>query len=873
MLKKILIGIAIVFVLLIAALIAIPYLFKDQINAAIKAEANKMLNAKLDYSDYDLSLIRSFPNLSFGLNDLSITGIDDFKGDTLVYIKNFKFSIDLMSVIKKEQYKINEISLISPDINAKVDKLGKSNWDIVKASSDTTKAKSSSGTTKFSLQIKKYDIENANITYDDQKGNTYASVNDLNFSGSGDVTQDNYKLITKTSIAALTVRSGAVSYLSKAKIEAKNDIDVDQKNSKYSFKSNEIDLNDLGLLFDGFIQTNKNDIAMDVAFKSKQAEFKSILSLIPAIYKKDFSQLKTSGSLALDGVVKGTYDAKTMPALKLNLKIDNAMFQYPSLPTAVTNINIAAAVDKPQGPMDLAIVDVSKLHAEIGTDPIDAQIYVSTPVSDPNVTAKINGRVDLATVPKLYPMEGLEQLTGLLVAKLDFKGRMSDIEKKNYQAVQADGDLKVTNMVYASKSTPMPVKVSDLGLTFSPKNVTLSSLNAVLGKSDFSASGTLDNFMGYLFSKGSLTGVITLRSNNFDANEWLTKDNNTGSGANKPATTATTPASTTQQQYFQVPKGIDFTANSQFGKISYAKIILTNVKGNIHLFDEAIHLDNLSANLLGGSANISALYSTKNTKTPKVTFSYDIKSFDMQQTANLVDMAQKMAPVLKYLQGSYSSNLIGTGTLKQDMSVDYNSLQGNGKVSIPSAKVVGLPILQKIAEVTKIKQLDNLAITNAFTVLKFTNGRVNVDPTELKLGGGYTMNIQGSNGFDETIDYDVRMDIPTKELGPAASDLINKIPKIPGVNFKLPETISVTLKVGGTVTKPTVGIGKVGGKGASAGDMVKDVLKNAEDQAKTAAQKAADDEMKKIQKEGADKAAKDAADQLKNAAKGFKLPF
>ncbi len=858
--KKILIGVAVLFILLIAALIAIPYLFKDQINAVVKEELNKTLKAKVDYTDYDLSFFRSFPDLSFGLNNLSIVGVDDFKGDTLFSIKSFRFSIDLMSVIKKETYKIDEISLIGPDIYATINKQGKANWDIVNSTASSTST--SSGTTKFALQIKKYQIEKANIIYDDQKGGTYASINDFNFSGSGDVTQDNYKLSTKTSIASLTVKSGAVAYLSKAKIEAKNDIDVDQKNSKYSFAGNEIDVNDLGLLFDGFVQTNKSNMAMDISFKSKQAEFKSILSLIPAIYKKDFNQLKTSGTLALNGMVKGTYDSLSMPALKLNLKVDNAMFQYPSLPTAVTNINIATTIEKPQGSMDLAVVDVSKLHLEIGTDPIDAQIHVSTPVSDPNITAKINGKIDMATVPKLYPMDGLNQMTGMLVAALDFKGKMSDVEKKNYQAVQASGNVKITNLVYDSKQTPMPVKVTDLALVFSPKNVTLSSLDAVLGKSDFSASGTLDNFMGYLFSKGSLTGVINLKSNNFDANEWLTKSNSsTTTNTAKPATPA--PA-TAPQQYFQVPKGIDVAANSVFAKITYAQIVLTNVKGNVHVFDEAIHLDNLSANLLGGSANISALYSTKNSKTPKVTFSYDIKNFDMQQTASLVDMSQKIAPVIKYLQGSYSSNLAGSGTLKEDMSVDYNSLQGNGKVAIPSAKVVGLPILQKIAEVTKVKALENLAITNASTILKFNNGRVHVEPTELKLGGGYNMNIQGSNGFDESIDYDVKMDIPTKDLG-AASDLINKIPKIPGVNFKMPETINITLKIGGSVTKPTVGIGKVGGIGTSTGD----VVKNVEDQAK----KAVEDEAKKIEKEGADKAAKDAADQLKNAAKGFKLPF
>ena len=857
MVKKILIGTAVFFVLLIVVLVSVPYLFKDKINAAVKDAINKEVNAKVDYADYDLSLLRSFPNLSFGLNGLSVTGINEFKGDTLLSVTGLQISIDIMSVINGGQYKILYLGLVEPSIDAEKTREGHANWDITKPSASTGQA---SEPTKFSLQIKKYQIKNGDLTYNDKQGGTYAEIKGLDFEGSGDVTQDLYKLVTKTSIASVTVKSGAVSYLSNAKLEAHNDIDVDQRNSKYSFKDNEIDLNDLGLLFDGFVQTNKDNMNLDVTFKSKKTEFKSILSLIPAIFKKDFDKLKTSGTLALDGSVKGIYAKENLPAIKLNLKVGNAMFQYPSLPVAVSNVNINAVVAKPQGALDLMVIDVSKLHAEMGADPVDAQIHVSTPVSDPNVDAKIKGRIDLENVPKLYPLDGVNKIDGLLEAVVDFKGKMSDVKNKNYKAINAAGNLKVTNLIYDSKETPMPVNVSAFGLTFNPQKVSLDKLEAVLGKSDFSATGSLDNFVGYLFSKGSLGGYLTLRSNKFDANEWLTKDDKTKPA--KKAASADTKVSNTQ--YFPVPKGIDFTVNSSFGKILYDKLELTNVKGTLHVFDESIHLQDLIANLLGGTANISAIYNTKGTSKPKVTFSYDIRNFDMQQTYNAVGMSQKMTPVLKYLQGSFSSNLAGTGALKEDMSVDYNSLQGSGRASIPSAKVVGLPILQKIAEVTKVKALDNLALTNVGTTLKFSNGRVNVDPTDIKFGSGYAMNLQGSNGFDESIDYDVRFDVPTKDMG-GASNLINMIPKVPGVNFKMPETLNVFLKVGGTVTKPTVSVTKVGGAGLSAGDMAK----QATDQLK---QKAVD-EAKKFAQEQADKAAKDAADQLKNAAKSFKLPF
>ncbi len=887
--KKILIGFAIFVILLVAAVVALPFLFKDKINARVKEEINNYLTAKVDYGDFSLSLMRSFPNFSFSLNDLSVVGVDDFKGDTLVYLKNINFTVDLMSVIKGEQYKLIALNMIEPNINAKVNEAGKANWDIVKPSSE--KSTTTSSTSNFSLQIKSYKIENGEIKYDDKKGNSFAQIHDLDFAGRGDVTSDLYDFVTKTNIAELTYRSGAVSYLSRAKLDAEINVSVDNANSKYTFKENSIALNALGLQFDGFVQNKKDEMNLDVKFKSKEAEFKNILSLIPAVYKKDFDQIKTSGSLALAGDVKGTYKDKNYPAFHLDLKVNNGMFQYPSLPVAVKNIFIATNITKPQGDLDLTVVDISKLHLEAGTDPVDAKINVKTPVSDPNVVANISGKVDLSSVPKFYPMEGLKTMTGLLNINLDFAGKKSDIDKKNYAAIRAGGNMKVTNLVYDSKQTPMPVRVMDMQMTFNPQNVTLNNFSSAIGKSDFNANGTLDNFMAYAFGTGDLSGTINLRSTQFDANEWLKKDENA------PATAKA--VDTAKTEYFKVPAHIDFTANSSFGKILYEKMVLENVKGQVTIKDEAINLNDLFANLLGGSANISAKYVTKNLKHPDVSFTYDIKNFDVQKTYTSVGMSEKMAPVIKYIQGSFSSNLKGSGKLNPDMSVDYNSLTGEGKVEIPSARVVGLPILEKVTALSKIPALQNLELKNATANLKFKDGKVFVDPTDLKFGNGYNVNVAGSNGFDQSINYDMRMDVPSKELGPATAYAQGLLSKIPGLGSAMPDVIGFLFKVTGTTAKPIVSLSKVTTGGSSGKDMAKgvvdDLKKKAEEeakkqiddlkkrgeeelqkqkaqleqQAKDAAQKAATDAANKLAKDAADKVAKDAANKAKDI---FKFP-
>ncbi|MCS6819153.1 MAG: AsmA family protein, partial [Chitinophagales bacterium] len=333
--KKILVIAGILILLLIGTLIAVPFLFKDKINAAVKDAINENVKARVDYGDFSLSLIKSFPDFSFSLYNLSVLGIDEFKGDTLAYLPELHFTIDLMTVIKGEKYKIKKLVLEKPLIQAIVNYKGKANWDIFKSKEEKKKESE----TPFAAEIKKVEIKKGRIIYNDQKENILAQINNLNFTGSGDVTQDVYLFSTLTSVEELSFRSGAIKYLNRARLNAQVDMEVDSRNSKYTFKDNKIELNALALHFDGFVQT-KDKIQTDLTFSAPQNTFKNILSMIPAVYLKDFDKVKTDGTFSLKGKVKGIYAEDNYPAFDLDMNIRNAMFQYPGLPASVKNISI-----------------------------------------------------------------------------------------------------------------------------------------------------------------------------------------------------------------------------------------------------------------------------------------------------------------------------------------------------------------------------------------------------------------------------------------------------------------------------------------------------------------------------------------------------
>ena len=164
--RRILKWTGITFLILIIFAIAAPFLFKKQIVQFVKDTANKELNAKVNFGEFDLTLISSFPDFTLSVNDISIANIGEFDGDTLLAAKNIEVGLNLLSVIKGDQYKINTITINQPRIHALVLKEGKANWDITKPSTDSS-ANPTEESAPFKMTLKKFEIKNGYILYDD----------------------------------------------------------------------------------------------------------------------------------------------------------------------------------------------------------------------------------------------------------------------------------------------------------------------------------------------------------------------------------------------------------------------------------------------------------------------------------------------------------------------------------------------------------------------------------------------------------------------------------------------------------------------------------------------------------------------------------
>jgi len=797
---------------IILLLIAAPFIFKSKIVAIVKEQANANLNAKVDFGDFDLSLISSFPDFRFNIQKVSVVGVDEFKDDTLAYIGELKTDINLKSVLSGGPYQINSITIDKARILGKVLKGGKANWDIAKASTDSTAAPVAADTaaTKFAIKLKEFKITEAFIVYDDQDGNMYSKLENFNYTMNGDFTQDVFVMKNMIEIAKTTFKMDGVAYLNEVNTKMKADLDMDMLKWKFTFRENELSLNDLSLGFDGYVLMPDSNIDMDLKFAAKQTEFKAILSLIPSVYSKDFASVKTSGKLKLDGHAKGRYSAFELPAFGVNLAIMDAMFKYPSLPKSVNNINIDVKVLNPTGVLDATTVDVNKFHIEMAGNPIDIVAHVKTPISDPGIKANIKGMINLASVKEFVPLEAGDDLSGTIKADISADGHMSAIDKKEFDKFKASGTFEIDQMNYKTATLPYVIKLNTMKLNFTTQYVELSVFDALMGKSDIKASGRIDNLLQYMFKDDLIKGSFVLNSNLIDLNELMASDSTA-------ATTPTTAADTAAMTVFAVPANYDFNLDAKIGKVLYTNLVLENMAGNIVVRNEKVDMTNLKMNLIGGALTVDGYYETTNIKKPTVSMNLKMENFDIQTTFKTFNTVQKLAPIGQYAKGMFTATMENFKTsLNEKMEPDLAAVDARGVFKTNKVSVGGFPPFVKLGETLKIEQLKNMEVENVNAKYFIKNGRLNLEPFDVKIAGINT-NISGSTGLDQTIDYKYKMEIPRKMFGGAANNVLNGLMAQAnakaGTNVSLGEKINVNVSMGGTVTKPTIKTGMKGDEG------------------------------------------------------------
>ncbi|MBN2862040.1 MAG: AsmA family protein [Bacteroidales bacterium] len=783
--------------LILVLLFTVPLLFKDKIRAKVEQVINESVNAKVNFDAYKLGFFKDFPNLSFSLDNVSVVGIDKFENDTLAAFKSFNLVFNLGSLFSNAGYEVKSIIVDQALVNAIYLEDGSANWDIAKETEEEPDQEVDSGSSGMKILLKKVSLINSSISYIDKSSDLEAYLNDLNFDLKGDMTMSETDMQIAMNAGDVTFIMEGTKYLNKAVADSKINLLADLDGMKFTLRDNYVEINDLRLNFSGMVAMPGDDIETDLSFGTEQTSFKTLLSLIPAIYMKDFEGLRTSGEFELSGSAKGVYsDAdSTMPDIALDLKIKDGLISYPDLPERISNIRLDSRLFADGKDPDMTIVNIDAFHMELAGNPFDMTFALRTPMSDPDFSGSMVGKLDLTALSKAVPLDSIS-LTGLIDMSVKMAGRLSMIENQQYDKFQASGKMDINNMEVTMTGYP-GVKINEAGFEFSPAYAALTKSDLMVGeKSDFSISGRLENYIPYLFKNETLKGKLTVRSKMLDASDILSKI----------AADTTAIDDTTSLALIRIPDNIDFDFNALINDLKYDKISANDLKGHIIVRDGVLSIRETGMNILGGIVAMNADYDTRDTLKPVLRTDFDIKSFGVKDAFNTFNTIQKLAPAAQGIDGKVNVKLTFESLLGSDWMPVIPSISGSGKLQSDEVTLVTAVAYDQMKKVLKLSDSYSNTFKDINVSFSLKEGRIYVQPFDTRVGN-IKMNISGDQGIDQTLNYIVKTEIPRSELGSSLNSAIENLSTQAaafGFAFKPADVLKVNVRITGVFGRPVV---------------------------------------------------------------------
>ncbi len=793
----------IVFVLIV--LFTAPLLFKGKIMTIAKEQINNNVNAKANFEDINLSFFKNFPYLNAGIKELSVVGLEEFSNDTLIYVKSIDIAVDVISAIKMENINVKRIIVSEPLINAMVLEDGKANWDIAKEKEKTEEEETDTAGSGFdaNIALKVFKISGANIFFTDNKAGMKASLENFNFDLSGDLSQDFSKLLINSNTDKLNFVLSGIKYMKDVNLNIRINLDADLKNMNFNLLENSFALNDFILNLDGnFSMPDSADMDINLNYKTNNAEFKSLLSLVPAIYMRDFQDLKAGGNISLDGKIKGKIGEKELPNVDGKLIVSKAKFSYPDLPKSADNININIAYHYDGKQMDNTTVDINKFHVEFGGNPIDLTLNLKTPISDPFVNSQLLANIDLATFSDIIPLEDTK-IRGKINSNLDMMGNLSLIEDEKYEEFKAEGTLKIADFFFSSPDMPKPFSIQQADIAYSPQYLHINNFKSTMGKSDFALNGKVSDFLPFIFKDKTIHGELNFTAGTIDLNELI---------PSSPEETEESTEDTASIQVIEVPANIDFALNSNITNLYYDKLEMKNVIGMIYIKDSRVVLEKLNMNALAGALTVNGEYNTKDINNPLVDFKFQANEIDIPMAVASFGVLEKIAPIVSKTTGRVSLGMDYSSFLTKQMKPVLKSIVGAGNLSSNKVGVNGSNSFSAIGKQLNLDEFKKMILKNINIDFEVLGGKLLVNPFDTKMGST-DLTISGEQDFENNMDYGINLSAPKSLFGSSNSSLNELYAANPLKDFdiKTSETVNLLVNLTGKMNKPKVKIKPVAG--------------------------------------------------------------
>jgi AsmA-like protein len=724
---------------------ALSSLYSNEIKQYVINSINKNLDAEIKAGTINFSIFSNFPYASVNLTDVIARESKRLNtNDTLLNAKEFSLLFNMMDIIRKN-YDLKKIVLTDASLHLKINKEGENNYEIWKK--DTS---SSSG--DFKMELEKLEMKNVIVNYKNIKADQDFSFHIKEGLLSGNFSADSYTVRIHADMLVEKLISEKVNWVKKKEAKIELALAVNSKNDTYTIKSSDINLAGLNLIMSGTIHSPGGYSEYDLTTNAKNADLKSLLSVIPYEYAKEVDAYTFKGTVYFKSTIKGRSDKKQRPVFVVDFGTENSTVSPKNSDFLMKEVTLKGHYTSRKSEKEpVSYMRLENIRSVLQGRMIKGNLEIKN-FKAPVLHIEADASADLAALSKFIKPDTLEKISGdLIIKNAVFTGKANDIA-----SYVSSGNVNLANVSFKFKQKPVVFTSVQGDLDFNKNNLKVNALHGKTASSDFSFTGNLNNFFGYFFTKNQRLNIdAALQSEKLDLNEIMEKD-------------ASTSINDTVYK-ISFADDLSFTIRVNVNQIHFKKFNASDLRGTLQLQNNTLATHALQFNSMDGSVYLQG--SISETRNDSLIIQYDasIKKLDISKMFYQMGNFGQQTITDKNLKGNVTADVQFLSRWSNTLDCNLDRVYATSALTVENGELVNFAPMLSLSKYVKGADLNDIKFSTMKNTVEIKDRKVIIPTMEIN-SSALNIVANGTHGFDNMIDYHLQL-LLSQLLGKKVKDM------------------------------------------------------------------------------------------------------
>jgi hypothetical protein len=317
-------------------------------------------------------------------------------------------------------------------------------------------------------------------------------------------------------------------------------------------------------------------------------------------------------------------------------------------------------------------------------------------------------------------------------------------------------DVDLKGAVLKSSDIALPIEIPSIDFKFNLGQMAINNSQLRIGNSDFALEGKVSKMREYLLGTDLLTGRLDFTSKYTDVYQLMDLVDGLGATDSTAVATTDTTATTTEGDPFIVPKGIDFTLNTNIAHALVGENDFTNLGGAVTVRDGVLVLEEVGFSSKAARMQLTAMYKSELRNHLFVGANFHLLDIEIADLLKLIPDIDTIVPMLKSFDGKAEFHLTAETNLTANYEPKMSTLKATAAIEGKDLILMDSETFSTLAKYLMFNKktenkVDSISVEMAVARRKATiyPFLISMDKYQAVIAG--THNITGNMGFNYNV--------------------------------------------------------------------------------------------------------------------------